>query len=102
MDFGKLMEQAQAISANMQKEKDDLEKRVYTGEAGGSEGVKITMSGAYETLEVSISQELLNPEDQDIVQDLILLALNDVTDKIAKDKEASMGSMLGGLNIPGL
>ncbi len=99
MDLQKLMQQAQMMQKKLEKTQEQLEATEYTG---SSNGVEVKMNGKNEVLEISIPDDLMNVEDKEMLQDLLLIALNDANDKVAEDKEKQLGSVTGGLNFPGM
>ena len=102
MDIQKLMEQAQAMQQNLGKIQEELNATIYEGVSGSDEGVKVKVNGANEVQEVLISEELMNPDDREMLQDMILIAVNNAVEKAAADREDKLGVMASGMNIPGL
>ncbi len=97
MDIQKLMQQAQAMQKQLSDIEDELNAKVYEGR---SNGISVQISGAYEVQEVSIPDEFM--DDKDMLQDLLLIAMNQALEEIAKDKEDKLGSATSGFNIPGM
>ena len=98
--MGGMVKQAQQMKKKINQVQDELEKLDIEGQSGGGM-VKVTVNGKKDVKSVRIDQNVLN-EDVDMVEDLILAAINkamDNADKISKDK---MASLTGGLNMPGL
>ena len=98
--MGGMVKQAQEMKKKINQVQDELEKLDIEGQSGGGM-VKITVNGKKDVKSVRIDQNVLN-EEVDMVEDLILAAINkamDNADEISKDK---MASLTGGLNIPGL
>lgn len=102
MDFQKLLEQAQQMQNSLQQTEQELNEKKYTGKTGGSNGVSITINGTYEVEEVNISEELMDVENREMLQDMILIAMNDAIDQANAEREEKMGSITQGLNIPGM
>ena len=101
MDFNKLMQQAQQMQAQMGKIEEELLATEYTGSAGG-DGVLVKVSGGLEVLEVTIDEELLDKENKEMLQDMILIAVNDALDMASRDREDKLGAMTQGMNLPGI
>ena len=78
-----------------------LEENVYEASAGGG-AVAVTISGKKELLDVTISPEACDPDDVEMLQDLIIVAVNDAMKKADEDSMNQMGKITGGMNIPGL
>jgi len=100
--MNKLMfQQAQKLQAKLAEAQEELSNLTVEGSSGGG-AVKVTMSGQQKIQSVEISPEAVNPEDVELLQDLVLTA---VSEALAKSQEAAakhLGSITGGLNIPGL
>jgi hypothetical protein len=101
MDIGKLMKQAQKMQEAMQQMQADLGAQAVEGTAGGG-AVTVTMTGNQEVTAVKIKPEAVDPEDVETLEDLVLAALKDAREKVEALAQAQMGSVTGGLNIPGL
>ena len=98
--MGGMVKQAQQMKKKINQVQDELEKLDIEGQSGGGM-VKVTVNGKKNVKSVRIDRNVLN-EEVDMVEDLILAAINkamDNADKISKDK---MASLTGGLNMPGL
>ncbi len=96
-DMGKLMKMAQDMSRKME---DQMESIEVEGNAGGGM-VKITMNGHKNVLATQISPEVVNPEDIEMLQDLITAAVNDALGKVDEQLKDNLGGLAGGLGIPG-
>ena len=96
-----MIQQAQKLQAQLLKAQEDLANLTVEASAGGG-AVKVTMSGQQKILSVKISPEVVNPDDVEMLEDLVLGA---VSEALAKSQEAAakmMGGLTGGLKIPGL
>ena len=96
-----MMQQAQKLQAKLAKAQEELGNITVEASSGG-EAVKVTIDGQQNIRSVKISPEVVNPEDVELLEDLILTA---VSEAIAKSKEAAaeqLGGLTGGLKIPGL
>lgn len=96
--IGQLMKQAQAMQENMQKIQDELAAEEVEGQAGGGM-VRIVGTCKHEIRRVKIEPELLS-DDQEMLEDLIAAAVNDLNRKIEETVQARMSSVTGGLNLP--
>ncbi len=97
MNMQKLMQQAQKMQRDMQKNQEELEKMNFTGTY---EWVEVVLNGKKEMISCKIKQENLDNEDLEMLQDFIVLAVNAAVKKVDAEYEAKMGqysSMLGGL-----
>lgn len=105
MDMNRLMQQAQKAAQQMQSAQQELAETIVEGSAGGGM-VTVTMSGARDVQSIKISPEAVDPEDVEMLEDLIVAAMQDASAKaeeISADKLGNIGlGGLGGLNIPGL
>ena len=97
MNMQMIMQQAKKMQAQLQKEQEELEKTEYTG---SSSLVNVKINGKNEVLEVKINLpegESIESEDKEMLEDMILVAMNDAFDKAANDKEKRMGKYGQGL-----
>ncbi len=101
MDMRMLMKQAQQMQAKMAKAQEELANKEVAVEVGGGQ-VKIVMTGKHRLKSIEIAPESLDPDDIEFLQDLIIAAVNDGAAKVDEMVEKDMGSVAGGLNIPGL
>ena len=99
--MGNMMKQAQKLQAQMMKLQEELgEKTVETSSGGGM--VKVVANGKQEILSIEIEKEVVDPEDIEMLQDLILAAINDALTKSQEMVAGEMSKLTGGMNIPGL
>lgn len=101
MNMQGMMKQVQKMQEEMLKAQEEAEKQEFDVSVGGG-AVKVRMNGKKELLEVKIEEDLLNPDDVDMLEDLILAAVNEVYRKTEAAISSSMEKVTGGLNIPGL
>ncbi|MFO8073049.1 MAG: YbaB/EbfC family nucleoid-associated protein [Polyangia bacterium] len=96
-----LMKQANRIQKKLETVKEELREQSWTAEAGGGK-VKVTITGGKEITDISIDEELVNPEDVETLQDVVVSAVNAaVTLAEEKIEEASEG-VTGGMHLPGM
>ncbi len=98
MNIKQLMKQAQAMQEQMQSRMANLE---VEGSAGGGM-VKATMNGNKELLSISIEKEAVDPDDVDMLQDLVKAAVNEAARKVDEEMQSSLGAMTGGMKMPGM
>ena len=88
----------QADMTNLQAE---LEEREFTAQAGGGM-VEVTMNGRHELKRLHIDPAAIDPEDAEMLEDYITIAVNSAVKEIAETRDREMSAITGGLNIPGL
>lgn len=99
--MNELVRQAQIMQKKMAKLQEELELRTVEGTAGGGMVVAV-VSGANELKELRIDKTVVDPNDVEMLQDLILAAVNDGVKKAKGMMEAEMGQITGGIKVPGL
>ena len=99
MNIQAMMKQAQALQAKVAKIQAELKTREMIGTSGGGK-VKVTMTGAHEVTAITIDPEVVNPEEADLLEDLVVAALNDARGKVDKMIEEEMGRVTGGMGLP--
>lgn len=95
------MQQLQQMQERMEKAQEDLEKKEVETTAGGG-AVKVRVNGKHELVSIELKPEIVDPEDIDMLQDLILAAVNEGVRQIDEMSESEMSKLTGGINIPGL
>lgn len=91
----RILQEAQKMQAQIQKEQKELEGTIYEG---NSSIVSVKMNGKYQIVELKVNlDEAIDASDKEMLEDMILLAVNDATKKIAQDKEKKMGKFGQGL-----
>ena len=91
-----LMKQAQRMQRQMEEKTKELEEKEYTATVGGGV-VTVTVSGKKEVVSVKISPEAVDPDDVEMLQDMILAAVNDALKKGEETREAEMNKIGGGM-----
>ena len=94
-----MMQKVQQLQEDMKNTQAALEEKEYKVETGA---VKITITGAKEVIKVSIDPEIIDPEDPEMLEDMIAAAVNKAIKTVEDDYNAEMGKLTGGLNLPGL
>ena len=97
MNIKQLMKQAQQMQEQMQRQMASIN---VEGTAGGGM-VKAEMSGNKELLSITIDKEAVDPDDVEMLQDLVKAAVNEAARKVDEEMNSSLGSMTGGMKIPG-
>jgi len=98
MNMQQLMKQAQQMQEKLQKQ---MESTVVEATAGGGM-VSVKMNGLKQLLSIQIEQEVFSGGDKDMLQDLIVATVNEGVRKVDEAMQGQLGSMTGGLKIPGL
>ena len=98
MNINQMMKQAQQMQDRLQKQMADL--RVEATAGGGM--VTVAMNGAKQVLSLKIDPEAVSKDDVEMLQDLILAAINDAQRKVEEELQKQMGGLMGGLKIPGM
>ncbi len=99
-----LARQAQKMQSDMEAATAELEAKEYEATAGGG-AVKVTVTGKMEVSSIEISQDVVDPDDVEMLSDLVMAAVNEGLRAATTDKEKTMESIsggLGGMSIPGL
>ena len=105
-NVNKMMQQVQQMQAEMQKAQEELARETVTASAG-SGGVKATITGNLELVELEIDPEVVDPEDVEMLQDMVLAAVNEALTSSQEMASKRLGGITGGLgdlglNMPGL
>lgn len=101
MNIQGIMKQAQMMQKRMEETQTKLAQQEVEGSSGAGV-VRVVMSGKFETKKISIDKSLVNPEEIDILEDLIVAAINDARSKADKLMEDGMKEVTGGVNLGGL
>lgn len=100
-NIGNMMKQAQKLQAKMVEMQAELADKTVEATAGGGM-VKVVANGKQQILSLSIEKEVVDPEDVEMLQDLITAAVNDALAKSQEMVSSQMSKITGGMNIPGL
>ena len=100
-NMNQMIKQAQKMQEQMMKMQEEMETKTYEAAAGGG-AVKVVIDGKREIIEVILSPEVVDHDDIEMLQDLIIAAVNEGLRKVDEESSAQLGSITGGLNIPGL
>ena len=100
-NMNNLMKQAQRMQRQMEESQKELETKEFTAKAGGG-AVEVTVTGKKEVTKVKLSQEVVDPDDVEMLQDLLIAAVNEGMRQVDAVVEQEMSKITGGLGIPGL
>lgn len=95
-NMNNLMKQAQKMQRQMEESQKELEEKEYTAAAGGG-AVEITVSGKKEIVKVKLAEEVVDPDDIEMLEDLIMAAANQAFRQMEEDSQAVMSKLTGGL-----
>ena len=96
-----MMRQAQKMQEDMARTQADLEQRTYEATVGGG-AVTAKVSGTNEVLSIDIKPEVVDPDDVEMLSDLVMAAVNEAIRQAIATSEEEMSKITGGLNMPGL
>ena len=99
--MGDMMKQAQKLQARMLKMQEELAEKTVESAVGGGM-IKVVANGRQQIVSIRIEKEVVNPEDVEMLQDLVLAAVNDALAKSQEMVSSEMGKLTGGLKLPGL
>lgn len=99
MNINALMQQAQKMQKQMEKKQQELESKEFEFSSNGG-AIKIKMLGSKQLTSLEIDEDLIDPSDKEMLQDMLMVAINEAINAIEEEASAIMGSMAGGL--PGM
>ncbi len=100
-NINQLMQQAQKMQETMKEKQAELEATNYDVTSGGGM-VKLTMNGKHEVVSIKINPDVVQPDDIEMLEDLVAAAVNEAVRVVDEASESEMNAITGGLNIPGL
>ena len=98
-NMANLMKQAQKMQRQMEEQAKELESKEFTATAGGG-AVEVTVSGKKQILKVSLDEAVVDPDDVEMLEDLIVAAVNEALDKVDAESAGAMAKFTGGM--PGM
>lgn len=101
MSRNDMMAKIQKMQEDMEAKQAEIESSEFSASAGGG-AVEVKVSGKHEILGITIKPEVVDPEDIEMLEDLLIASLNEAIRKASETMDREMGSLTGGLNIPGL
>ena len=99
-NMGNLMKQAQRMQRQMEESQKELETKEFTAKAGGG-AVEVTVTGKKEVVKVIFDKDAVDPDDVEMLQDLVMAATNEALRMADAASQAAMGRMTGGLGLGG-
>lgn len=100
-NMNQILKQAQQMQEQMATAQEELAARSYSVSVGGG-AVELSMDGKHQVTSLKISPEVVDPEDVEMLSDLITGAVNECIRKVDEDNEKTMASISGGMNMPGM
>lgn len=100
-NMGNMLKQAQKLQEEMAKAQEELKTKTVEASVGGG-AVQVVVSGKMELIELKIKPEAVDPEDVEMLEDMIKAAVNEGFRKVEEMTASEMGKLTGGLKIPGL
>lgn len=101
MDMNQMMQQAQKMQLELARAQEEIKELTYAATSGGGM-VRAVANGGGEIESLTINPEAVDPDDVEMLQDMVIVAVNEALRGVAEAGEARLGSVTGGLNIPGL
>ncbi|MDO5047705.1 MAG: YbaB/EbfC family nucleoid-associated protein [Anaerococcus sp.] len=100
-NMNNMMKQVRKMQEQMEKAQEEIQEKEFTSSSGGGV-VEATVNGKKEIVKIKINPDVVDPEDVEMLEDLIMAAINDAMANANKYNEDTMGKLTGGINIPGL
>ncbi len=100
-NMNQMLKQAQKMQEDMQNLQADLEQREYTATSGGGL-VEVTVDGKHFIKAIKINPDAVDPDDSEMLEDLVTVAVNEAIGNAIKNSEEEMSAITGGLNLPGM
>ena len=100
-NMNQMLKQAQKMQEDMATLQSDLEQREYTATSGGG-AVTATVDGKHLIKSIKIDPDIIDPDDAEMIEDLVTVAVNEAINNAIKTAEEEMGAITGGLNLPGM
>ncbi|CAM3019452.1 YbaB/EbfC family nucleoid-associated protein [Hathewaya histolytica] len=100
-NMNNLLKQAQKMQQQMEKMQGELENKTFEVSVGGGAVVAVA-SGKKQITDIKIKEDVVDPDDVEMLQDLVVTAVNEALRKAEEDTAKEMGKLTGGMNIPGL
>ncbi len=98
---GNMMQKLQKMQEEMAQKQSEIEETEFTASSGGG-AVEVVVSGKHEIKSIKMQPEIVDPDDIDMLEDLLLASLNEAMRKADEAMDSEMGKFTGGLNIPGM
>lgn len=101
MNMNSMMKQVQKMQADMQRMQEDIELKEFEASAGGG-AVKVVVNGKKQIISLTLSPSVVDPDDIEMLQDLVTIATNEALRTAEEAMNKEMGKLTGGMGIPGL
>ena len=101
MNMNKMLKQAQKMQEDMAKAQKELEEKEVEASVGGG-AVTVKVNGKKEIIDIAMKPEVVDPDDIEMLQDLVISAVNEALRKVDEMQQSQMSKVTGGMNIPGL
>ena len=101
MNINMLMQQAKKIKKELEKAQKELESKTFDITSAGG-GIKIKIAGTKEILSIDINPEIIDPEEKEMLQDMLVVAVNEAIAKVISEEQKIMPKQAQGLKIPGM
>ncbi len=100
-NMNQMLKQAQKMQEDMQNLQADLEQREFTATSGGGM-VEVTVDGKHLIKSIKINPDAVDPDDSEMLEDLVTVAVNEAISNAIKTSEEEMSAITGGMNLPGM
>jgi hypothetical protein len=100
-NMNKMLKKAQKMQAQMMQAQNELNEKQFEGSAGGGM-VTVTLKGSQEISSIRLDPEVVDPDDTEMLEDLIIAAFQNAQEKIKSESDSTFGQFSDGLNLPGL
>lgn len=101
INYGDLMKQAKVMQKQLETVQEELKNMVFESSSGGG-AVQVKVNGDQLLLEIKINKEIVDSDDIEMLEDMVMVAVNDAITKSKDEYKNKMGSLTGGMNMPGL
>ena len=101
INYGDLMKQAKVMQKQLETVQEELKNMVFESSSGGG-AVQVKVNGDQLLLEIKINKEIVDSDDIEMLEDMVMVAINDALTQSKNEYKSKMGSLTGGMNIPGL
>ncbi|MDD5600326.1 MAG: YbaB/EbfC family nucleoid-associated protein [Actinomycetota bacterium] len=100
-NYGNMMKQARVMQQKLQEIQKELKEMIFEASAGGG-AVKVKVNGGQEVIEIKINKEMVDSSDMEMVEDMVMVAVNDAIRQSREEAKRKMAALTGGINIPGM
>ncbi len=100
-NYKQMMKQARMMQKQMEEIQEELRNTIFEASSGGG-AVKVKVNGDQEVLEIKISKDVIGPGEMDMLEDMVMVAVNDAIKQAKEESKSKLAGLTGGMNIPGL